>query len=86
MQTGPQTYITVLRETCLRVHRTSRVSVCLCACAPVFAAAGLPWQLGPLRHLKELSEDGLELAEDDSGDLKVALQPLCPQPEVLWQA
>lgn len=64
------------------------LGVCIggCACAPVLAAAGLPGRLGPLRLLEELPKDGLELAEDDGGDLEVALQSLCPQPEVLWQA
>lgn len=52
----------------------------------MLAAAGLPGRLGPLRLLEELLEDGLELAEDDGGDLEVALQPLCPHPEVLRQA
>ena len=50
---------------------------------PVFPAARLPWRLTTLRILKHVHEDGLELAEDDSGNLKVALQPLHAQPEVL---
>lgn len=58
----------------------------LCACVPVLAAAGLSRWFGPLRLLEELAEDGLEFAEDDGGDLKVALEPISPQPEVLWQA
>lgn len=52
---------------------------------PVFPAARLPWRLAPLRILKHVHEDGLKLAENHSGNLEVALQPLHAQPEVLTQ-
>lgn len=50
---------------------------------PVLPAAWLPWRLPSLRVLEHVHEDGLELEEDDGGDLEVALQPLHSQPEVL---
>lgn len=49
----------------------------MCVCVvPVFPAAWLPWRLASLRVLKHVHEDGLELAKDHRGDLKVALQPV----------
>lgn len=58
----------------------------MCVCVvPVLPAARLPRRLPPLRVLKHVHENGLKLAEDDGGDLEVALQPVHPQPEVLRQ-
>lgn len=48
-------------------------------------AARLTRRLASLRIHKHVPEDGLELTEDHRGDLKVSLQPLHPQPEVLRQ-
>lgn len=60
------------------------MSVCVCVCVmPVFPAAWLARRLASLGVLKHVHEDGLELAEDHGGHLKVALQPLHAQPEVL---
>ncbi len=50
---------------------------------PVLPAAWLPRQFPTLRVLKHVHEDGLKLAENHSGNLKVALQSLHAQPEVL---
>lgn len=50
---------------------------------PLLAVSGQPGGLVPLRLLEELPEHWLELAEDDSGDLKVALQSVGPESEVL---
>lgn len=58
------------------------VHVCFCV-VPVFPAAWLPWRFPSLRVLKHVHEDGFKLAENHRGNLKVALQPLHPQPEVL---
>ena len=58
--------------------------VCVCVFAlPVFPAARLPWRFPSLRILKHVHEDGLKLAENHSGNLKVALQSLHALPEVL---
>lgn len=51
----------------------------------MFPAARLPWRLSSLRVLEHVHEDGLELAEDDGGDLEVALQAVHTLPEVLRQ-
>lgn len=60
------------------------VCACVSLCVvPVFPAAWLPWRLPSLRVLKHVHEDGLKLAENHSADLKVALQSLHAQPEVL---
>lgn len=59
-------------------------SVCVCV-LPVFSAAGLARWLPSLRVLEHVHENGLELAKYHRGNLKVALQPLDTQPEVLRQ-
>lgn len=69
---------------CLSLLLRGQVCVCLCVCAlPVFPAARLPWRFPSLRVLKHVHEDGLKLAENHSGNLKVALQSLHALPEVL---
>ena len=63
------------------------MSLCVCcvcvSLVPVFPAAWLARRLGSLWVLKHVHEDGLKLAEDHRGNLKVALQLLHAQPEVL---
>lgn len=55
----------------------------------VLPAAGLAWRRGRSLKARWAAEhggkDGLELAEDDGGNLKVALQTLHSQAEVLAQ-
>lgn len=59
-------------------------SVCVCA-MPVFPGSCFSWWFLSLRILKHVHKNELKLAENDHGDLKVALQLLQPKPEVLGE-
>lgn len=65
--------------------RVARVCVCTCVSMPVFPGSRFSWWFFSLRILKHVHENVLKLAENDHGDLEVALQLLQPKPEVLGE-